>query len=279
MPIKFDFHCHSTASDGELSPEALLRRAQANAIELFAITDHDTVDGYLAVCDISQDSKTSCRLISGVELSCQWGKLGVHVVGLQMDVHDQAFVAALSGQQQARRQRAKIIGEKLAQRGIEGAYEGALALAGDAQPGRPHFAQYLVEKAYVSSIQEAFKKYLGAGKVGDVKNLWPSLAEGVSWITAAGGVAILAHPSKYRLTGTKLRALLSAFVEAGGQGLEVVGAAQTGDVTQYLAALSQEFDLLASGGSDLHQADLKWCELGKLPPLPAMCRPIWEAWQ
>jgi predicted metal-dependent phosphoesterase TrpH len=162
-----DLHSHSTASDGELSPLDLLHRAQQQGVQLMAITDHDCVDGYLAVSEQWQDA--SMRLVSGVELSCVWSKRLIHVVGLNIDVNNQQLREGLAQQQQARRDRAQLIDAKLAKYGFEGSLEYAAKLAGKSQIGRPHFARFLVDKGHVSSENEAFKRYLGAGKPGDIK--------------------------------------------------------------------------------------------------------------
>ena len=271
-PIKVDLHCHSRASDGQLSPEDLLLRARAQEIELLAITDHDCIDGYLQV---SEDSE-ALRLIAGVELSCVWGKTLIHIVGLNMNTDDPQLRQGLASQQQAREDRARQIGDRLASKGFSGGYAFAKQRAGNSQIGRPHFAQFLVEKGHVASEQQAFKRYLGAGKIGDVKNRWPAMAEVVGWITAAGGIAVLAHPLYYKMTNTKLKALIADFKEAGGKAIEVVSGRQPRDRSDYLARLADEFGLYASAGSDFHRPQPYGCELGGQPALPKSCRPVWE---
>lgn len=268
-----DLHCHSTASDGELSVEALLALAQEREIDMLAITDHDTDIGYRRArkCD------TSVRLISGVEFSCTWGKMSLHVVGLNMDVDTSIFVAAMARQSKAREQRAHIIADKLQKIGIEGAYEGALAFASAKdQIGRPHFAQYLLQQGSVRTMNEAFKKYLGAGKPGDVKALWPDLETVIEWINSSGGVAVVAHPLRYKMTRTKLRHLLTDFGAMGGRGVEVACANQTTSDTQTIAKIAQDLGLLASRGSDFHGSKMPWNALGRAVALTKNCEPVWQ---
>lgn len=270
-----DFHSHSTASDGELSPFELLQRAAAQGVELMAITDHDCIDGYLAV---KQQSPRSLTLIAGVELSCVWGKALVHIVGLNIDTDNAQLLQALAGQQQARCKRAQLIGEKLEKYGFSGGYQYAAGLAGDSQIGRPHFARFLLDKGYVSSTKQAYKRYLGAGKPGDIKLTWPNMSTAVRWIRDSGGVAVLAHPLHYNMTATKLRALVADFKRAGGQAIEVISGKQTADRTRYLSDLAQQFELLASIGSDFHRPGMPWNELGQMGSLPNNCRPVWSLW-
>lgn len=273
--MKFDLHCHTTASDGDLKPAELLSLAMENGIELLAITDHDTTAGYRQCLAQSPDIK----LISGVEFSCVWKNISIHIIGLGFDPLSRVIEAAEARQRQARELRGFEIGEKLAKKGIAGAHQGALAYC-DQQAwrvGRPHFAQYLVDQGLVASRKKAFDRWLGAGKCGDVKNAWPSLEEAVSWITEGGGVAVVAHPLKYKMTNTKLKLLLSDFVACGGRGIEVIGAGQNDDQTRYLTRLCNEFDLLASGGSDFHGVDMPWRKLGEIAPIPRSCQPVWEA--
>lgn len=245
-------------------------------VDYLAITDHDTMDGYL---EARQLPGLTLSLVAGVELSCTWGKSLIHVVGLNVDADSPLLQSLLANQQSARLQRAVVIGERLAKLGFEGGYEYVADLAGDGQIGRPHFAQFLLEKGYVSSIDQAFKRYLGAGKVGDVKLTWPHISEVVQWINDSGGSAVLAHPLQYKLTATKLRALLADFAAAGGTALEVINGKQPGDKTRYLSQLCEQFQLQASLGSDFHTVGPGWSELGQMGKLPSDCQPVWTSWE
>ena len=246
-----DFHTHSLASDGALTPLELVRRAKAAGVRQFALTDHDTTAGYLSVRHTSEANEVG--LISGVELSCRWATTTVHVVGLNFDADASQIIAVVEQLTQAREERAKKIAMRLAGVGIDGALEGAKAVANESQIGRPHFATWMVEAGAVNSVTEAFDKYLGAGKIGDVKMFWPPLSDVVQAITQAGGVAILAHPLKYRLTGMKLRALINDFKAAGGGAIEVLNGRQPETDLQRLSQLAEGNGLMCSVGSDFHR--------------------------
>ena len=246
-----DFHTHSLASDGALTPLELVRRAKAAGVRQFALTDHDTTAGYLSVRHTSEADEVG--LISGVELSCRWATTTVHVVGLNFDADASQIIAVVEQLTQAREERAEKIAMRLAGVGIYGALEGAKAVASESQIGRPHFATWMVEAGAVNSVTEAFDKYLGAGKIGDVKMFWPPLSDVVQAITQAGGVAILAHPLKYRLTGMKLRALINDFKAAGGGAIEVLNGRQPETDLKRLSQLAEGNGLMCSVGSDFHR--------------------------
>ncbi len=243
---------------------------------MLAITDHDTLDGYFVA---RQAEFPRPQLIAGVELSCVWAKTAIHIVGLHVDPANETLLRGLERQQQARARRAQLIAEKLERRGFSGAYEGASLAAGGGQIGRPHFAAFLLQQGYVKSNAEAFKKYLGAGKVGDVKSVWPPMAEVIQWILDSGGVPVLAHPLHYKMTATRLRTLIAAFKQQGGLALEVLSGHQAADRTRLLQDLCDQFELHSSGGSDFHRPGQPWCELGTGSTLPDDCRPVWALWK
>ncbi len=272
----YDLHAHSNASDGILSPQALVSRAKDNGVDVLALTDHDTIAGIGA----AREAAEACgvQLINGIELSAQWAGRGIHVVGLNIDCCRQDLIDAVDRQQGARLERAHLIGERLARAGVRGAFEGAQAHAEDSNIGRPHFAKFLVEAGYVNNFQAAFKTYLGAGKVGDVKQLWPGVEEVVGTITAAGGVAVLAHPLKYTMTRSRLCALLQEFRSSGGRAMEVISGSQTLQDTQNMAIIARQFGLYASIGSDFHAPDQPWHDLGRASHLPDGCEPVWQCW-
>lgn len=214
-----DLHCHSTASDGALSPAALVERATGRGVTHLALTDHDTIAG-LAEAEAAAQAQ-GIILIPGVELSCLWKSRTIHIVGLDFDPGQAGFRQALEQQNENRWARARMIADRLGKLGVDGLLDKASEAAGGDVPGRPHFAQVLTEAGVVRNAAQAFKRYLGNGKPGDVKAFWPELPEVVRWITEAGGVAVLAHPRKYQLTATKLRELTADFRRAGGQAIEV----------------------------------------------------------
>ena len=247
-----DFHTHSLASDGALQPSDLLSQAKEAGVSRFAITDHDTLAGYLLVKDTQ--AALDVGLVSGVELSCRWAKTTIHVVGLGFDDSAAEIIDMVASLSVARIERAETIAQRLEKVGFQGALDGALMVANGSQIGRPHFAQWLLDAGHVASLTEAFDKYLGAGKVGDVKAFWPEMAEVVRAITASGGVAVLAHPLKYRLTGMKLRALINDFKVAGGTCLEILNGRQPEADMKRLTQMAESLNLLVSAGSDFHRS-------------------------
>ncbi|MAH30864.1 MAG: phosphatase [Marinobacter sp.] len=269
-----DLHCHSTASDGALSPEALIARAVEQGVSHLALTDHDTIAGLEVARGAASGSGLS--LINGVELSCVWRSHTIHVVGLDFDERDPAFLTSLERQNENRWQRARMIADRLSRLNVDQLLERATKVAGGDVPGRPHFAEVLVEDGVVPKVAHAFKRYLGTGKPGDVKACWPELPEVVQWIVAAGGIAVLAHPRKYRLTATRLRALTADFGRAGGKGIEVSVSGQSSGDLGFVAELARREKLWASQGSDFHFPGAPWCELGRIMKMPEGLEPVWH---
>ncbi|MEP4485651.1 MAG: PHP domain-containing protein [Halioglobus sp.] len=257
-----DFHTHTTASDGALTPSELLARARTRGVQLFAITDHDTVAGFREVAEHYTQIDDTMVLIPGIEMSCQWSGATIHVVGLGMDCDHPAMEEALTLLNTARKERGEKIGQRLEKLGFTGALEGAMAEAGSSQLGRPHFAAWMVAQGHVESFAKAFDKYLGRGKTGDVKAFWPQLSEVVQWIVSSGGSAVLAHPLKYRFTRMKLRRLANDFHEHGGSALEVHSGFQTPDQRAQLQRLAEDFNLAASVGSDFHRDSTYGADVG-----------------
>jgi len=275
VPNKIDLHCHSTASDGKLSPQELLAKAQQLEISTLAITDHDTVAGYRSAAKQAQEY--GVRLVSGIELSCVWSGINIHVVGLNFDAASAAMLAAEQRQIEVRFERAKLIAQKLGKRlQHEIAIEDVAAYAGGEQIGRPHFAQYLLDRGLVNSMASAFTKYLGAGKIGDVKTGWPTMTEAVQWIIGAGGIAVLAHAHRYNMTRTKLKACIQEFTLAGGRAIEVAYGTMDKGQQQQLVQFAKEFNLKGSCGSDYHGPNRFGLELGQMPAFPADIAPVWE---
>ena len=268
----FDLHSHTTYSDGALTPGELISRAIERGVDVLAITDHDTLDAYQDTSLIHE----RLNLVPGIELSTQWGSSGIHVLGLNVDPDSDAIKTAARVQSDTRLERAGRIAENLRKKGIEDTFEGARKLSVGGYIGRPHFAQHLINIGKVDSMHMAFKKYMGDGKAGDVKKHWAELPQIIQWIRDANGVAVLAHPMKYKLTRTRLKRLLDSFIEAGGQGMEVVSGQQTTQQTRDMAQLCEQKKLLASCGSDFHMPGKSWAELGVFAPLPANVQPVWE---
>jgi predicted metal-dependent phosphoesterase TrpH len=279
--VLIDFHTHTAASDGALSPRDLVALARERKVGMLAITDHDTVAGYLAAAralEMEQPRVENLRLIPGVEFSCRWSGTTIHILGLGMDCEHRAMREGLDLLNTARIERGKIIAHRLEALGFAGALDGALREAGDSQLGRPHFSAWMVAQGHVADHNQAFDKYLGQGKTGDVKAFWPELAQVVSWIVAAGGVAVIAHPLKYKFTRMKLRRLVVDFIASGGAGIEITSGRQTPDQSAQLRRLATEFSLEVSVGSDYHRD-------GPYNPQPGVATPeleglsgVWERW-
>ncbi len=276
-----DLHTHSTASDGTLSPCELIERAATAGVCVLALTDHDTTDG-LAEARTAASSR-GIRLVDGVEVSVTWGGRTIHVVGLNVDPDHTGLRQGLAGLVDLRHWRAEEIGRRLAQKGVEGAYLGAKRLSSGRLIGRAHFARFLVERRLAANERDCFRHFLVSGKPGHVPGDWASLEAAVGWIRAAGGQAVIAHPARYKLTRTRLLRLLGEFRELGGAGLEVVCGSHSRDDALNFARHAREQRLLASAGSDYHGPRLSlsshpWIGLGRLPPLPDGCSPIWGDW-
>lgn len=269
-----DLHCHSTASDGALTPAALVARAAERGVTHLALTDHDTLAGLAEAHRAAMSA--GITLVPGIELSCLWKGRTIHVVGLDFDPDDPGFRARVARQVDNRRARAAMIAERLARLGVSDLLDRATEAARGEVPGRPHFAQALVAAGVVRDAAQAFKRYLGAGKPGDVRGCWPELPEVVSWIVDAGGIAVLAHPRKYQLTATKLRELTEAFRRAGGQALEVSTSGQSSGDLGFLAELCRRHGMWGSQGSDFHFPGAAWCELGKIMKMPDGVEPVWH---
>ncbi|HEY5790544.1 MAG TPA: PHP domain-containing protein [Gammaproteobacteria bacterium] len=263
---RVDLHSHSHCSDGTLSPAELVARAASHGVTRLALTDHDTVAG-LAEAGAAA-AKAGLALVPGVELSLAWSGVPVHLVGLGIDPAHPALAAALGRLAALREERAERIAHSLARAGIDGALAGARSHARGAQLGRTHFARFLARRLHYGKLGDVYRRYLVGSRPGHVHVDWPALEEGIGWVREAGGVAVLAHPARYRLTAGKLRRLLAAGCEAGLGGLEVAGARSLPAEVQLLSTLARQFGLAASAGSDFHSHEQRWIELGRLVAWP-----------
>ncbi|MGB5305734.1 MAG: PHP domain-containing protein [Gammaproteobacteria bacterium] len=277
MTTRYDLHSHSLASDGTLSPAELVRAAHAAGVDVLALTDHDTTAGIAAAGE--QAAELGLQLIAGVEISVSWQGHTIHVLGLNIDPASTVLQSGLQRLVAFRDWRAEEIGRRLARAGIEGACAGAQALARGRIVSRTHFARHLVATGHAASVRDVFKHYLVNNKPGFVNGEWAGLEEALDWISAAGGLAVIAHPARYRLTATKLRRLIGEFREQGGVGLEVVSGSHTQDNIMTMAARARSEGLLASQGSDYHGPENPWVKLGQLRELPAGCKPVWQCAQ
>ena len=272
-----DLHSHSTASDGFYSPTELVRRAAEAGVKVLGLTDHDTTAGLYEAEVAAEEVGIQC--IYGVEISVTWERKTLHVVGLNIDADYAPLQAGLSRLETIRADRATEMDRRLERAGIPGILEEARAMVGNGMITRTHFAHCLARRGLAANVRDVFGRYLTAGKPGYVSTDWAEIAEAIGWIKAAGGVAVLAHPHRYKLTASWLRRLLGEFKEMGGEALEVLsGTASPGEV-QSSAGLASRFGLLASCGSDFHGPDEGWPKLGHLPPLPPGLEPVWRVWE
>lgn len=276
-PTRYDLHTHSLRSDGTLTPAELVTRAQAAGVEVLALTDHDVTDG-LEEARVTAVS-LGMRLISGVEISVTWHGQTVHIVGLNIDPDAAVLQQGLARLREFRQWRAVEIGRRLQKKRIEGAYEGARRLAKGNIVSRTHFARFLVEQGYVRGMQQAFKQFLSSGKPGHVPGQWAALEEAVGWIRSAGGQAVVAHPARYKLSAGKLQRLFGEFRECGGEAIEVISGSHPPEAARHFARIAAEQDFLASAGSDFHDPEKTWMDLGRLPDLPTGCIPVWRDWE
>lgn len=273
--LNADLHCHSVVSDGTLTPEELASRAKANGVELWALTDHDEIGGQRRAA--SAAAAQGMKYLTGTEISVSFAGQTVHIVGLGFDDLDPRMQQGLRTTRGGRGERAREMAEQLAKVGIPGAYEGALQFVGNPELiSRTHFARFLVEKGVCKDTSEVFRKYLVEGKPGFVPHRWASLGDAVHWITQTGGVAVIAHPARYKFSPTEEYALFTEFKAHGGQAVEVVTGSHTPSEYVKYGEMAKEMGLAASRGSDFHSPDESHVDLGTLPYLPGGLTPVWD---
>jgi predicted metal-dependent phosphoesterase TrpH len=271
-----DLHCHSRASDGLLAPAEIVLRAQAHGVTTLALTDHDDTSGLQEATDAAYEAHM--RFVQGVEISVTWNDTTIHVVGLGIDPEDPALEQGLKWVRGGRTRRAALIAASLADAGIPGSLEGAMAYVQNPDLiSRTHFARFLVERGYASGVGSVFKNYMVHGKPGFVPHMWAALGDAIRWIRGAGGIAVLAHPARYRFTHNELHRFLAEFSDHGGLGIEVMTPNHTREECAAYAALAREFGMLASRGSDFHGPGESRIELGAIAQLPDGLRPVWQA--
>ncbi|MEF1291896.1 RNase RNM, partial [Vibrio sp. M260118] len=275
--MRIDLHSHTTASDGRLPPNELIDRALSFNLDVLAITDHDTVDALNVAHQYIQDNQLPLKLINGIEISTVWQNKDIHIVGLNIDPQSAALNDLINQQQRHRESRAELIAQRLEKATREGVLEEVKLIAGEAPITRAHFAKWLVDNGYVKTMQQVFKKYLTRNNPGYVPPNWCSMQDAVEAIHAAGGQAVLAHPARYDLTAKWTKRLISAFVEAGGDAMEVAQPQQAQQERRNLADYAIQYNLLASQGSDFHYPS-PWMELGRNLWLPSGVEPVWKDW-
>lgn len=273
--INADLHCHSVVSDGTLTPEELAQRAHANGVKLWSLTDHDELGGQRRAKEAA--AALNMDYLAGVEISVTWIGQTIHIVGLGIDPDNEGILDGLKRTREGRGDRAKQMAEQLLKVGIPGAYEGALHYAGNHDLiSRTHFARFLVEQGVCKDTEQVFKNYLIEDKPGYVPHRWADLDEAISWIKSAGGVAVIAHPGRYKLNAIQRNELFEFFKEHGGLGLEVITGSHSPDQYQEYGKIAKQYGFLASRGSDFHDPSESHIDLGTLPLLPEHLTPVWS---
>jgi predicted metal-dependent phosphoesterase TrpH len=276
--LNVDLHCHSNISDGMLAPAEVAARAKANGVDVWALTDHDEVGGIPEARAAA--AALGLQYIPGVEISVTWAGQTVHIVGLHIDETNEALVQGLAFTRFGRERRARDMAEQLAAAGIPGAFEGALKFVGNPDLiSRTHFARYIIELGVCASINEVFSKYLIEGKPGFVPHRWATLEQAVTWIRGAGGIAVIAHPGRYKFDDLAFGAFFDEFKQLGGAAIEVTTGSHTIDQYEQYAKVANQYGLLASRGSDFHGPGESRVDLGALPALPGNVVPVWHDWR
>jgi 3',5'-nucleoside bisphosphate phosphatase len=273
--LNADLHCHSTMSDGALAPNIVAQRAAEKGVQLWALTDHDELAGLVSARAAALERKM--KFVSGVEISVTWASMTIHIVGLGIDESSPVLAEHLRVLRSGRDGRGQLIGKLLEKEGIPGTYEGALThVSNPSLLSRTHFARHLVKSGVCRDTADVFSRYLAEGKPGYVPHEWAKLSDAVSWILDSGGVAIVAHPGRYKFRGVQRNSFFEDFKTAGGTAIEVVSGSHTPDQYDEYAKIAKQWDFLASRGSDFHSPTEGYSELGSLPPLPRDLEPVWE---
>ena len=275
MNIRCDLHSHSTVSDGTLSPTEMVLRAHEKEVAVYALTDHDATEGLKEAASVAE--KIGINFVPGIELSVTWSHQTVHIVGLGIDPDNEALNKGLMALREFRGRRGEEIASKLEKKGFENALEGAKKYANGEILSRTHFARYIIEQGKAKDMKQVFKRYLVSGKPGYVAGKWASLEDALSWIHGAGGIAVIAHPARYKFSATRLRQLIAEFKELGGIGFEAISGSHSPDEELRMSQLANQFELYVSKGSDFHSPENAFRELGYLQDIPSGSKAIWES--
>jgi len=276
--LNVDLHCHSNVSDGVLAPAAVAARAKANGVDVWALTDHDELDGIAAAREAAAD--LGLQYVAGVEISITWAGQTVHIVGLKIDETNADLTQGLINTRSGRERRAHEMAAQLAAAGIPAAYEGALKFVANPDLiSRTHFARYIIELGVCGNIGDVFRHYMIEGKPGFVPHRWATLKQAVTWIRGAGGVAVVAHPGRYSFSDLQAGVFFDEFKQLGGAAIEVMTGSHTVDQYDTFAKVAQAYGFMASRGSDFHGPGESRIDLGALPPLPDSVVPVWHDWQ
>lgn len=274
---KYDLHCHSTASDGMLAPAEVVARAHANGVTTLALTDHDGLSGLPEAQAAAE--VLGLTLVPGTEISVEWNDHSVHIVGLQIDPQNPVIVAGLDGIRLGRANRAEKIAHELEKVGFQGILGRTMTYVGNPElVSRAHFARALVDMGACREVKQVFDHYLTPGKPGYVEHPWPTLAEALGWIRQAGGVAVIAHPGRYRMSNKALGKLFEAFRDLGGEAIEVASGSHTPEQIAHFGRQARHYAFLGSQGSDFHGPGESYVDLGRGLPLPDGVVPVWNNW-
>jgi predicted metal-dependent phosphoesterase TrpH len=263
MPPSFvDLHCHSNASDGTMPPAEVVRLARESGLSGLSLTDHDTVLGVDEAA--AEATRLGIDFIPGIEISCSYPRPGtLHLLGYGVDPHSPELASMTQGLVGARDERNARVVDALQKQGVAISMDEVLAASGAGTTGRPHIAAVLMRKGYVSSIREAFNKYLGQGGSAffDKEQLSPRRA--IEMIKNAGGVAVLAHPVQLRKENhAQLENAIKELVDFGLGGVEVIHSDHRASLVQELTELADRFGILMTGGSDFHGSGKPHIKLG-----------------
>jgi predicted metal-dependent phosphoesterase TrpH len=275
-PHSVDLHCHSTVSDGVLSPEAVATRAFERGVRLWSLTDHDEVSGQQVARETAES--LGMTYLPGVEISVTWASQTVHIVGLNVNPEHLLLVEGLRATRAGRADRARRISDNLAALGMPGAFEGVLSFAGNPELiSRTHFARYLVQAGYCPNVQAVFDRYLSDEGPAHEPMQWARLQAAVEWIHTSGGVAVIAHPGRYHYTPVQYGAFFDAFKDLGGEAIEVVTGSHAPHEYAIYAQVARDYGFKASTGSDFHSPTESLHDLGSMPALPADLEPVWKS--
>jgi len=272
--MKVDLHNHSYYSDGVFSPSEVVRLADEADCDLFALTDHDTTDGLNEALQTAD--KLSVDLVPGVEISAFWRNMTIHIIGLDIDINNDVLQKGLNYNQRLRKERAEKISLGLRRAGIKDALEKTQALSKTDMLTRTHFAQMLIREGHCKDMKSVFRRFLTGKKPGASRVEWRSFDEVVGWIHAAGGLSVIAHPFRYRMTHTKIKNMFLNFKEVFGDGVEVVTATSTDEEISLSNQWAEEYELLSSCGSDYHGWKNQRIQIGSLRDLPNLDNAIWR---
>lgn len=272
--MKADLHNHSYYSDGFLSPSELVEKSNKAGCDLFSLTDHDTTEGIIEAQ--LEAEKLGVTLINGVEISAFWRNMAIHIVGLGIDINSDILQNGLEHNRELRKVRAEKIALSLWRSGIKDALEKAQKISGGSMLTRTHFAQMLIKEGYCKDMKSVFRRYMTGKKPGGVRVEWKTFDEVIHWIHSAGGKALIAHPFRYQMTHTKIKKMLYDFKAATGDGLEVVNANSSEEEISLGDKWSENYNLLASCGSDFHGWPNQRIQIGNLSDLPNPRRAVWS---